>query len=129
MHHLNSFSSQTPLTARSCSNSIISNKTAISSSSSIDATNHGIFCKVCRKQPLFMPKKRSKNHHQWRISAVERDQSKFEVDQDKARKALSELDQQIESLSTKQPNSPKIKASSIGNLAEQAKNEPPEITG
>ena len=56
-----------------------------------------------------MPKKRSKNHHQWRISAVERDQSKFEVDQDKARKALSELDQQIESLSTKQPNSPKIK--------------------
>lgn len=56
-------------------------------------------------------------------------ESKFEVDPDKARQALSDLDQQLDSLSIKQVNPPKIRASSIGNMKEQVRNEPPEITG
>ncbi|PON59067.1 Phosphorylase kinase, gamma catalytic subunit [Parasponia andersonii] len=48
----------------------------------------------------------------WR-GPVEKESQHFEVDPDKAREALKQLDQQLQSLSTKQARSPKIKASDV----------------
>ncbi|KMT14502.1 hypothetical protein BVRB_4g072740 [Beta vulgaris subsp. vulgaris] len=120
MHHLCSLSPQTPLpTTR--------NYFFFSHLQLPDNYTTYTFNEIIRRNQ-FKPTKRS-NHHQWWISAMEKEPNNFEVDQDKARQALGELDQQFESLSTKQINPPKIRASSIGNLKEQVKNEPPEITG
>ncbi|GAB4856033.1 hypothetical protein Ancab_024672 [Ancistrocladus abbreviatus] len=64
------------------------------------------------------------------ITAAEKRESHFEMDPDKARKALEELDQQLQSLSQKQVASPKIKASSLSSsLREQVKEENPELSG
>ncbi|EXB93316.1 hypothetical protein L484_015304 [Morus notabilis] len=46
-------------------------------------------------------------------SSVEKESQQFEVDQDKAREALKQLDQQLQSLSQKQVRSPKIKATDV----------------
>ncbi|KAL2940774.1 putative transcription-associated protein 1 [Bienertia sinuspersici] len=74
--------------------------------------------------------RRRSNKYQWWISSMDnRESSNYEVDSDKAKQALSELDQQFESISLKQANSPRIKGSSIGSLKEQERNEPPDITG
>ena len=43
------------------------------------------------------------------VHAVEKDSQHFEVDTDKAREALQELDQQLQSLSQKQVKSPKMR--------------------
>ncbi|TXG73293.1 hypothetical protein EZV62_001872 [Acer yangbiense] len=42
--------------------------------------------------------------------AAEKESEQFEIDPDEARQALQKLDQQLKSLSQKQPTSPKIKA-------------------
>ncbi|XP_047952400.1 uncharacterized protein LOC125216680 [Salvia hispanica] len=44
-----------------------------------------------------------------RINGAEKE-SEFETDEDKAREALRKLDEQLQSLSTKQPTTPKIRA-------------------
>ncbi|XP_021894166.1 uncharacterized protein LOC110811871 [Carica papaya] len=47
------------------------------------------------------------------VHAVEKDSQQFEVDPDKAKQALKQLDLQLESLSKKQVSTPKIKASDV----------------
>ncbi|XP_060966524.1 uncharacterized protein LOC133028975 isoform X4 [Cannabis sativa] len=49
------------------------------------------------------------------VCSVDKNESQqhFEVDQDKARDALKQLDQQLQSISQKQLRSPKIKASDV----------------
>ncbi|XP_010523640.1 PREDICTED: uncharacterized protein LOC104801952 [Tarenaya hassleriana] len=57
---------------------------------------------------------RTKQHLMGVVRASERDSAeKFQVDIDKAKAALEQLDQQIQSLSNQQPSSPKIKASDV----------------
>lgn len=100
MHHLCSLSPQTPLpTTR--------NYFFFSHLQLPDNYTTYTFNEIIRRNQ-FKPTKRS-NHHQWWISAMEKEPNNFEVDQDKARQALGELDQQFESLSTKQINPPKIR--------------------
>ncbi|OMO81694.1 hypothetical protein CCACVL1_12287, partial [Corchorus capsularis] len=45
----------------------------------------------------------------WVVHAVEKDSEQFEVDPEKAKEALQKLDQQLQTLSKKQVNSPKIR--------------------
>ncbi|KAH9605810.1 hypothetical protein KSS87_020404 [Heliosperma pusillum] len=109
MHHLWSLSPQTPLPFHTLT------------SHSTTTTDNLLFSS-------FSPVIRRRNYHPWRVSATEQE-PKFEVDQEKARQALNDLDLQLESLSKKQINPPKIKASSLANLKVQLRDEPPEITG
>ncbi|KAI3419104.1 uncharacterized protein J3R85_013455 [Psidium guajava] len=53
------------------------------------------------------------------VRAVEKDSKQFEVDQDKAREALQQLDQQLQSLSQKRTPSPKMKASDVKLASDQ----------
>ncbi|KAB1227647.1 hypothetical protein CJ030_MR1G027427 [Morella rubra] len=53
------------------------------------------------------------------VHAVEKDSHQFEVDPDKAREALQELDQQLQSLSQKQVSSPKIRAPDVDLMKDQ----------
>lgn len=43
------------------------------------------------------------------VHAVEKDSQQFEIDPDEAKAALQKLDQQLQTLSRKQPKTPKIK--------------------
>ncbi|KAK9673642.1 hypothetical protein RND81_12G180800 [Saponaria officinalis] len=112
MHnHLWALSPQTPLplqTLSSYNNNYTTNKLFIFSS------------------PWPVTRRRCSN--KWRVLGMEREPG-FEVDQDKAREALNELDLQLESLSNKQITPPKIKASSLENMNVQMREDPPEITG
>ncbi|KAL5566659.1 hypothetical protein UlMin_029823 [Ulmus minor] len=65
------------------------------------------------------------------VFAVERESQEFEIDPDKARESLKELDQQFQSLSQKQVRSPKIKASDLNFTREQIISEEglPELSG
>ncbi|XP_021862490.1 uncharacterized protein [Spinacia oleracea] len=125
MHHLCSLSPQTPLPT----NYFLFNPITKTDNPTTN-NNNNYYCYyyglIRRINPVIKPK-RGNNYQRW-ISRVGNDDSEFEVDTNKARQALSDLDQQLESLSVKQVNPPKIRASSIGNLKEQVKNEPPEIT-
>ncbi|KAI9194724.1 hypothetical protein LWI28_008675 [Acer negundo] len=47
--------------------------------------------------------------------AVKKESEQFEIDPDEAKQALQKLDQQLKSLSQKQPTSPKIKAQDVIN--------------
>ncbi|KAA8549758.1 hypothetical protein F0562_001224 [Nyssa sinensis] len=71
-------------------------------------------------------KKRGTNFQSHR--AVERD-SEFEVDPDKAREALRKLDQQLQSLSQKQINPPKIRASDLNRARDEMKEEVSKYSG
>ncbi|XP_030458484.2 uncharacterized protein LOC115679074 [Syzygium oleosum] len=53
------------------------------------------------------------------VRAVENDSKQFEVDQDKAREALQQLDQQLQTLSQKRTPSPKVKASDVKLTSDQ----------
>ncbi|KAG6682737.1 hypothetical protein I3842_13G157800 [Carya illinoinensis] len=53
------------------------------------------------------------------VRAVEKDSHQFEVDPDKAREALQELDQQLQSFSEKKISLPKIRASDVKFTKEQ----------
>ncbi|KAF8041184.1 hypothetical protein BT93_B3189 [Corymbia citriodora subsp. variegata] len=53
------------------------------------------------------------------VRAVEKDSEQFEVDQDKAREALQQLDQQLQSLSQKRTPSPKVKVSDVKLASDQ----------
>ncbi|XP_030520821.1 uncharacterized protein LOC115734259 [Rhodamnia argentea] len=53
------------------------------------------------------------------VRAVEKDSKQFEVDQDKAREALQQLDQQLQSLSQKRTPPPKVKASDVKLTSDQ----------
>ncbi|KAG8370967.1 hypothetical protein BUALT_Bualt13G0038300 [Buddleja alternifolia] len=55
------------------------------------------------------------------LNGVEKD-SDFEVDPDKAREALRKLDEQLQSISNKQVNSPKVRASDV-NQSRRMENE------
>ncbi|KAL3752136.1 hypothetical protein ACJRO7_012886 [Eucalyptus globulus] len=57
------------------------------------------------------------------VRAVEEDSKQFEVDQDKAREALQQLDQQLQSLSQKRTPSPKVKASDVRLASDQTTGE------
>ncbi|GMH10306.1 hypothetical protein Nepgr_012147 [Nepenthes gracilis] len=82
---------------------------------------------VISSQPT--TRRRRRIREAWSITAVERE-SQFEVDADKARQALDELDQQLESLSKKQVPSPKIRASSLSSsLRDQMEEEIPDFSG
>ncbi|XP_052187387.1 uncharacterized protein LOC127798108 [Diospyros lotus] len=70
-------------------------------------------------------KRRGTDSHSRR--AVERE-SEFEVDPDKARQALAKLDQQLQSLSQKQVNPPKRKASDLDQPPVQMREETPEFS-
>ncbi|KAJ8543806.1 hypothetical protein K7X08_025424 [Anisodus acutangulus] len=52
------------------------------------------------------------------VEAVEKD-SEFEVDQDKAREALRKLDEQLQSISQKQIDPPKIRATDVTRASSQ----------
>uniref|UniRef100_A0A5B6YTL8 Uncharacterized protein n=1 Tax=Davidia involucrata TaxID=16924 RepID=A0A5B6YTL8_DAVIN len=65
-------------------------------------------------------KKRGTKFHSHR--AVEKD-SEFEVDPDKAREALRKLDQQLQSISQKQINPPKIRASDLNRARDEMREE------
>ncbi|XP_021771857.1 uncharacterized protein LOC110736001 [Chenopodium quinoa] len=119
MHHLCSLSPQTPL--NNCFHFFNPNNST--------TNNHGLYGINWRFNPLITLPKRSNYHQRWIISSAMENDSNFVVDQDKARQALSDLDQQLDSLSSKQVNPPKIKASSIGSLKGQVRDEPPEISG
>ncbi|CAA3013236.1 uncharacterized protein LOC111411885 [Olea europaea var. sylvestris] len=62
------------------------------------------------------------------VNAVEKD-SEFEVDPDKAREALRKLDEQMQSLSKKQVDPPKIRASSLGRPSREMKEETTDFSG
>ncbi|KAE8037165.1 hypothetical protein FH972_009778 [Carpinus fangiana] len=47
------------------------------------------------------------------VHAAKKDSQQFDVDPDKAREALQELDQQLQSLAQKQVSTPKIRASDV----------------
>ncbi|OIW20468.1 hypothetical protein TanjilG_11869 [Lupinus angustifolius] len=55
-----------------------------------------------------------------RVHAVKEDSEKYEVDTDKAREALRELDKQLQSFSNKQVSSPKVRVSDVKLTEEQA---------
>ncbi|XP_021729172.1 uncharacterized protein LOC110696196 [Chenopodium quinoa] len=122
MHHLCSLSPQTPLPTTTNNYFHFFNPNN-------STTNHGLYGINWRFNPLNMLPKRGIYHQGWIISSAMENDSNFEVDQDKARQALSDLDQQLDSLSSKQVNPPKIRASSIGDLKGQVRDEPPEISG
>ncbi|KAL9234782.1 hypothetical protein vseg_009610 [Gypsophila vaccaria] len=108
MHHLCPFSSQTPLPLQTLS-----------------SHNHN---HTTSKLLFFTFSRRRRNVNHGRILAMEREPG-FEVDQEKARQALNELDLQLDSLSKKQISPSKIKASSLSNMNVQMREQPPEITG
>ncbi|CAL0335036.1 unnamed protein product [Lupinus luteus] len=55
-----------------------------------------------------------------RVHAVKEDSEKYEVDPDKAREALQELDKQLQSFSNKQVSSPKVRVSDVKLTEEKA---------
>ncbi|KAE9598581.1 hypothetical protein Lal_00021046 [Lupinus albus] len=54
------------------------------------------------------------------VNAVKEDSQQYEVDPDKAREALQELDKQLQSFSNKQVSSPKLRVSDVKLTEEQA---------
>ncbi|PSR90188.1 Chromosome partition protein like [Actinidia chinensis var. chinensis] len=72
---------------------------------------------ICRKRGINFRSRR----------AVERE-SEFEVDPDKAREALKQLDQQFESLSQKKVNPPKIRAPDLDRERGQMREQLPEFS-
>ncbi|KAL1532947.1 hypothetical protein AAHA92_32898 [Salvia divinorum] len=67
--------------------------------------NHPLISKSIKRSVYTLKKSR-------RINGVEKE-SEFETDADKAREALRKLDEQLQSLSTKPPTTPKIRAVDI----------------
>ncbi|XP_060216035.1 uncharacterized protein LOC132643588 [Lycium barbarum] len=63
-------------------------------------------------------KKRRRNKQYPLVEAVEKD-SEFEVDQDKAREALRKLDEQLQSISQKQIDPPKIRATDVSRASRE----------
>ncbi|XP_022148727.1 uncharacterized protein LOC111017318 [Momordica charantia] len=63
------------------------------------------------------------------VCARERDSQQFEMDPDKARQALQELDQQLQSFSKKQVTPPKMKAQDMKLPRNQIRGEMSEISG
>ncbi|KAJ9164341.1 hypothetical protein P3X46_023931 [Hevea brasiliensis] len=59
------------------------------------------------------------------VHAAEKDSQQFEIDPDRAREALQKLDQQLQDLSKKQVNPPKIKASEVKIARDQTTEEEP----
>ncbi|KAK3205267.1 hypothetical protein Dsin_019313 [Dipteronia sinensis] len=65
------------------------------------------------KTPISLLMKKRRNSYVGH--AAEKESEQFEIDPDEAKQALQKLDQQLKSLSQKQPTSPKIKAQDVIN--------------
>ncbi|KAI3449971.1 hypothetical protein Pfo_006636 [Paulownia fortunei] len=78
-------------------------------------------------EPLAFKKSR-RNGNFGPLSAVEKD-SGFEVDPDKAREALRKLDEQLQSLSKKQVDPPKIRALDLNKASPRLTEETSEFSG
>ncbi|XP_031271965.1 uncharacterized protein LOC116130356 [Pistacia vera] len=63
------------------------------------------------------------------VHAGEKDAQQFEIDPDEAKAALQKLDQQLQTLSRKQPRTPKIKAKDVKLTRGPTDEEMPEISG
>ncbi|KAK4408273.1 hypothetical protein Sango_0408300 [Sesamum angolense] len=99
-----------------------------SSSSTVNKQKNSIFSSgftVFRDDELAGLKKIRRNDS---LNAVEND-SGFEVDPDKAREALRKLDDQLQSLSKKQVNPPKIRAVDLNQSSSVEKEETSDFSG
>ncbi|KAE8682506.1 Calcium-dependent protein kinase 19 isoform 1 [Hibiscus syriacus] len=87
---------------------------------------HGgsITCNFNAKKKTNLPSSSS-----WIAHAVEKDTEQFEVDPEKAKEALKNLDQQLQILSNKQVSTPKIRAADVKLTRDEMVEDRPEIPG
>ncbi|XVF69623.1 hypothetical protein PTKIN_Ptkin11bG0096300 [Pterospermum kingtungense] len=72
--------------------------------------------------------KKTSSSSSWMVHAVDEDSQQFEVDPQKAKEALQQLDQQLQTLSKKQRSTPKIRASDVKLTRDEMVEDSPEIS-